>query len=108
MTQILSPFARRRDFNLKFDSSSNRRRVLAEIIHSLSEVLVIDSNLSYLLTLHSQAHNRTRRLPAVVAGETRVISRVVASYALQHQALGAHDDTSGIVLRQHAALSLMD
>lgn len=96
------------DCDLRFDSSPNRRRVLAEITHSLPEVLIIDSNLPCLLTLHSQVHNRTRRLPAIVAGETRVISRVVASYALQHQALGTHDDTGGIVLRQHAALSLMD
>jgi len=62
----------------------------------------------YLLTLYSQVHYRTCRFSAIVAGETRVISRIVATYALQYQTLGAHDDAGRLVLRQHDALSLMD
>lgn len=63
---------------------------------------------SCLLTLHSQSHDRTRRFPAIITGQTRVIPRVVAAYTLQHQTLGAHDDAGRIVLREPCALSLVD
>lgn len=63
---------------------------------------------SCLLTLHSQGHDRTRRFPTVVAGQTGVIARVVTTYTLQHQTLGTHDDAGRVVLREHRALSLVN
>lgn len=61
-----------------------------------------------LLTLNTKIDDQTGSLSTIVAGQTRVISAVVALYLLEHEALGAHQYPGRFVVRQYLALHEVD